>query len=245
MINYGVSVGADVQATNISLHISIDTTEVGMTFKLEYDGSVVPVFIPGLISRPSLLAALAAAAVGFSYGLNGIEVSDALHNFRLPPGRMNMIGGQHNTLIIDDTYNSSPEAVIESLLTVSEIPRDQYNKSWVILGDMRELGKESQSAHKQIGIVCAENKIDYLVTVGDEAQYISKSAKETGMDEECIHHFSDSMAAAEFLEKYITEKDVLLVKGSQAVRMEKIVKHLMKYPERAPELLVRQGSEWN
>lgn len=245
MISYGVSVGADVQATNISLHISIDTTEVGMTFKLEYDGSVVPVFIPGLISRPSLLAALAAAAIGFSYGLNGIEVSDALHNFRLPPGRMNMIGGQHNTLIIDDTYNSSPEAVIESLLTVSEIPRDQYNKSWVILGDMRELGKESQSAHKQIGIVCAENKIDYLVTVGDEAQYISKSAKETGMDEECIHHFSDSMAAAEFLEKYITEKDVLLVKGSQAVRMEKIVKHLMKYPERAPELLVRQGSEWN
>lgn len=64
-ISYGLTIGADVRATNVSLHISKDKAEVGMTFKLEYDGSVVPVFIPGLISRPSLLAGLAAAAVGF------------------------------------------------------------------------------------------------------------------------------------------------------------------------------------
>ncbi len=245
MMSYGVSVGAEVRATNVSLHVSVDRAEVGMTFKLEYDGSVVPVLIPGLISRPSLLAALAAAAVGFSYGFNGIEVSKSLHNFHMPPGRMNLIAGKQNTLIIDDTYNSSPEAVIESLLTVLELPRDQYNQSWVIFGDMRELGKESQSAHKQIGIFCAEKKVDHLVTVGNEAQIISKSAEETGMNSKYIHHFSDSIAAASFLENNIAENDVLLVKGSQAVRMEKIVKHLMKDPKKASELLVRQGIEWD
>lgn len=245
MISYGVSVGADVRATNISLHISADSTEVGMRFKLEYDGSVVPVFIPGLISRPSLLAALAAAAVGYSYDFNGIEVAGALHNFRLPPGRMNLIAGKQNTLIIDDTYNSSPEAATESLLTISELSRDQYNKSWAILGDMRELGKESKSAHMQIGLVCAEKKLDHLVTVGEEAQYISQSAQEAGMDAEYIHHFPDSITAAEFLEKYIAERDLILVKGSQAVRMEKIVKQIMKNPEQASELLVRQGIEWD
>lgn len=244
-ISYGLTIGADVRATNVSLHISIDKAEVGMTFKLEYDGSVVPVFIPGLISRPSLLAGLAAAAVGFSYGFNGIEVSDALNSFHIPPGRMNLIAGKQNTLIIDDSYNSSPEAATESILTVLELPPNQYNHSWVILGDMRELGKESQLAHKQIGILCAENKIDYLVTVGEEAAYISKSAREAGMKINQIHHFTNSLAAAEFLEANISNRDVLLIKGSQAVRMEKIVKKLMQNPDQASKLLVRQGTEWD
>jgi UDP-N-acetylmuramoyl-tripeptide--D-alanyl-D-alanine ligase len=244
-ISYGLTIGADVRATNVSLHISKDKAEVGMTFKLEYDGSVVPVFIPGLISRPSLLAGLAAAAVGFSYGFNGIEVSDALHSFQIPPGRMNLIAGIQNTLIIDDSYNSSPEAASESIMTVLDLPQDQYNHSWAILGDMRELGKESQSAHKQIGILCAEKKIDYLVTVGEEAGYISKSAREAGMKVKHIHHFTDSMAAAEFLVNNISDRDLILIKGSQAVRMEKIVKKLMQNPNQASELLVRQGIEWN
>lgn len=245
MISYGVSAGADVCATNLSLNISVATAEVGITFKLEYEGSVVPVFIPGLLSRPSLLAALAGAAVGFSYGLNGIEVSHALHNYKLPPGRMNMIAGKQNSLVIDDSYNSSPEAVLESLETISELPRDQYHNSWIILGDMRELGKESQSAHKHIGTVCAQKNFDFLVTVGAEAQSISQNAVEAGMKADHVHHFSDSLLAAEFVEKSIAAQDVILVKGSQAVRMEKIVKQLMKNPESASKLLVRQGSEWS
>jgi UDP-N-acetylmuramoyl-tripeptide--D-alanyl-D-alanine ligase len=244
MISYGISQGADVKATNVSLNISLEKNDIGMTFKLEYDGSVVPVFIPGLLSTPSLLAALAGAAVGFSYGINGIEVSQALQNFKLPAGRMNLVAGKNNVLIIDDSYNSSPEAVIESLETVLGLPKDQYNKSWIVLGDMRELGKDSQTAHKNIGIFCAEKNFDFLVTVGEEAKLISQNALEVKMSADRIHHFPDSESAAEFLKQHISEKDVVLIKGSQAVRMEKIVKQLMKNPERASELLVRQGSEW-
>lgn len=243
-LSYGIDEKADVRGTNIALSIDTDSSQVGMSFKLECVGSVVPVFIPGLFSTPSLLAALAGAAVGFSYEFNGIEVADALANFKLPPGRMNLISGFNEQIIIDDSYNSSPEACVESIKAVLEIPRDQYHKLWVVLGDMRELGQDSRNAHKNIGNFCAEKKIDYLITVGEEAKNISEAAKKSGMNEKNVWHFESSIDAAEFLKTKVQAKDLILVKGSQAVRMEKIVKHLMKFPEKAKELLVRQEPEW-
>jgi UDP-N-acetylmuramoyl-tripeptide--D-alanyl-D-alanine ligase len=243
-LSYGVDEKADVRGTNIALSINTESTQVGMSFKLECEGSVVPVFVPGLFGTPSLLAALAGAAVGFSYGFNGIEVADALARFKLPAGRMNLLPGFNNQIIIDDSYNSSPEACLESIKAVLEIPKDQYHQSWVVLGDMRELGKDSKAAHKNIGIFCAEKKIDYLVTVGGEAKNISEAAMKSGMNEKNVWQFGSSIEAAEFLKTKVQTKDLVLVKGSQAVRMEKIVKHLMKFPEQAKELLVRQEPEW-
>jgi UDP-N-acetylmuramoyl-tripeptide--D-alanyl-D-alanine ligase len=196
------------------------------------------------IRTSGILSALAAAAVAYSYDFNSIEISNALKNFRPPAGRMNLLAGISQTTIIDDTYNSSPEAVQESLETIFEIPKNEYNHSWIVLGDMKELGENSQKAHEEIGRLVSEKKFNFLVTVGNEAEDISKSALET-MNEKNVWHFQSSVEAADFLSNKISEKDILLVKGSQAARMEKIVKRLMKEPEKANDLLVRQGADWN
>jgi UDP-N-acetylmuramoyl-tripeptide--D-alanyl-D-alanine ligase len=243
-ISYGFSSGADVKVESGTINLLTGTDRAGVSFKIEYQGSSVPVFIPGLISRPGILSALAAAAVAYSYDFNSIEISNALKNFRPPAGRMNLLAGISQTTIIDDTYNSSPEAVQESLETIFEIPKNEYNHSWIVLGDMKELGENSQKAHEEIGRLVSEKKFNFLVTVGNEAEDISKSALET-MNEKNVWHFQSSVEAADFLSNKISEKDILLVKGSQAARMEKIVKRLMKEPEKANDLLVRQGADWN
>ncbi len=240
-LTYGFSRQADVCAENISLHVSDDP---GVSFKLVYDGSAVPVSIPGLISRPGILAALAAAAVGFSYGLNAIEIAQALQTFQTPAGRMRLLAGSYDGFLIDDSYNSSPEAVRESLDTVAEIDQTQYAESWIVLGDMRELGAESRRAHHEIGEYVASKGFDHLITVGAEASLIAEEARKKGMKTEQIIGFADAASAAEYLFEKVRQHDLVLVKGSQAVRLEKIVKRLMKEPKHAEKLLVRQGKEW-
>ncbi len=240
-LTYGFSRQADVCAENISLHVSDDP---GVSFKLVYDGSAVPVSIPGLISRPGILAALAAAAVGFSYGLNAIEIAQALQTFQTPAGRMRLLAGSYDGFLIDDSYNSSPEAVRESLDTVAEIDQTQYAESWIVLGDMRELGAESRRAHHEIGEYVAGKGFDHLITVGAEASLIAEEARKKGMKTEQIIGFADCNSAAEYLHEKVKQRDLVLIKGSQAVRLEKIVKRLMKEPKHAEKLLVRQGKEW-
>lgn len=240
-IGYGFSRQAEVAAENISIRFG---AEPGSSFKLVYDGSAVPVFIPGLVSRPGILAALAGAAVGFSYGLNAIEIAGALAQFSVPAGRMRVLSGINQSLIIDDTYNSSPEAAEESLRTLAEIPRDTYAASWAVLGDMRELGAESERAHRSIGARVAELGIDRLVTVGAEAALIAAAARQAGMPAERIMACPEATAAADYLASELAAHDVVLIKGSQAVRLEKVVESLLAEPARAGEWLVRQGAEW-
>ncbi len=244
-ISYGFSPLANVRADNVHITTSpgVDK-EIGSSFKLLYEGSSVPVFLPGVISRPGILSALAAAAVGFSYGLNAIEISTSLRDYVSPPGRMKLLAGKFDQLIIDDTYNSSPEAATESLETVALIPRNEYGHSWIVLGDMRELGAESVAAHSVLGREVADHGFDHLISVGEEAAHISLAAIKNGMPEKMVRHFENSEAALDYLDAEVAARDLVLVKGSQAVRMEKIVKRLMKEPERASELLVRQGKEW-
>ena len=86
--------------------------------------------------------------------------------------------------------------------------------------------------------------MNVLVTVGEASKFTAQAARESGMAEHRVVAFADSVTAGRFLQDAIKEGDVILVKGSQGVRMEKIVKELMAEPLRAPELLVRQSGEW-
>lgn len=242
-ISYGFAPEADVRAEHIQIVFGNDHETAGVTFKLVYNGSAVPVHIPGVIGKPTILAALAGAAVGFTYDMNALEIAHALKGFHIPAGRLRVLNGLYSSIIIDDTYNSSPEAVIESLRVINDIG-EQGNKRWAVLGDMRELGTESRLAHEAIGKLCAEQSLDTLITVGQEAEYISRSAIIHGMAETAVHHFSNALTAADYIKKNLSENDVILIKGSQAVRLEKIVKQLLQDQSKAGELLVRQGKEW-
>lgn len=237
-ITFGLNPGADLLAADIIL----DKEKYSLNFKLGYRGSFVPVSLENILGRPALYAVLAGAAVGLARGLNLVEISLRLKNYQSPSGRLKIIPGIKNTKIIDDTYNSSPLSVKAGLEVLSHL-RCAGHK-FAVLGDMLELGSHTESAHKEIGEEVARLGLDYLVAVGENSRHLAASAKEYGMNEDRIYTFDKSSEAGKFIQDKIGEGDLLLIKGSQGSRMEKIVKEIMAEPERAEELLVRQGKEW-
>ncbi len=218
---------------------------VGVNFKLSYNGSAVPVLLPKVIGHAAIYAALAGAAVGITYGLNLVEIVQSLREFKSPRGRMNLIKGIKNTLIIDDTYNSSPQSSISALDVVNKIPLAKGARRFAVLGDMLELGSMSEQGHRQVGRQIVKLKINKLIVVGERARDIARGAEQAGMLSDHIFHFSQAEEAGRFIQGRISEGDLILVKGSQGVRMEKIVKEIMAEPLRAKELLVRQDEQWD
>lgn len=214
----------------------------GLSFKIEYKGSIVPCFIPGALGKPQVYAALLAAAVGTIYEMNLVDVTEAMKKYQSPKGRLNVIAGMQQSLLIDDSYNSSPAAVREALKVFADI--ESTNQRIICLGNMEELGQQAKRAHTLIGKTIASMEVDHLVTVGDKAKWISEAAEANGLPHEAIHHFSDVQAAIETTRSLIQPHSVVLIKGSQAARMELLVKALMANPERAKDLLVRQYGNW-
>ncbi|OGL71996.1 hypothetical protein A3C17_01830 [Candidatus Uhrbacteria bacterium RIFCSPHIGHO2_02_FULL_53_13] len=109
---------------------------------------------------------------------------------------------------------------------------------------MLELGSYSDRAHEEVGEKVAATKMDALITVGERARAIARTARQGGLAAEAIVNFADATEAARYLQSHIKSGDVVLVKGSQMMRMERIIETLMAEPERASELLVRQEPRW-
>ncbi len=229
-IGFGFSEGAEVRAEQASLVINGEGI-VGQGFKLIYKGSTIPVILPSALGRPAIYAALAAAATAATYDINGLDIANALREVKQPAGRMQLISGKNNSLIIDDSYNSSPDSVFEGLKALQEVPTEKKKRVWIIIGAMKELGDATKQSHLDVAKTAAEIS-DFVVAVGDEAKGVSKL------------WFENSEQAADYLADKIEAGDLLYIKGSQAARMEKIVKRLMTNPEEADRLLVRQGKEW-
>ncbi len=248
IITFGLSAEADIQAIEISLDQESENDRVkikGLRFKINHQGSIVPVFLPNIISVTQIYAILAAVATAVTFELNLIEIIEALKEYKPLPGRLVPIEGINNSLIIDDTYNSSPQAVQSALETLAKIKiHPEGAKKWVILGDMLELGYLTQEAHIEVGKRVAQMDFDYLITVGPGGQEIANSAKRSRMGKDNIFSFKNSKQALEFLKEKIKKGDVLLIKGSQSMRLEQIVKGIMSKPRRAKKLLVRQSEEW-
>lgn len=247
VITFGFSENADVRVTEMNVSAGpsadpwVDAQINGLSFKLIYKGSAVPVFLPSVLGEYQVYSALAAAAVGFSFGLNGVAVSEALKNYKSPPGRMILLPGIKHTSIIDDTYNSSPMAAVAALKLLEKI--QVSDKKFAAFGDMMELGAYTEKGHQEVGEKAAE-VVDVLVTVGERAKYIAQGARANGMPEDRVFSFGNTLEAGKFIQQRIKSGDIILIKGSQAARMERVVKELMAEPLKAKELLVRQGLEW-
>lgn len=217
----------------------------GTNFKVTCNGSTVPVFLPHCFGKGHVYAALAAIAVGVAKGMNLVDVADALRQYRPALGRMNLIAGIKHTLIIDDTYNSpAARAVITALEVMKEIEIEADKRKIAVLGDMLELGEKSDSAHREVGLKVAELELDYLISVGNNSKLTAEAAIEAGLPKENVQWFEDSVNAGRFLQDLMQQGDLILVKGSQGMRMEKVVKEVMAEPERAKELIVRQTGGW-
>ncbi len=254
IISYGFNETAQVKAIEMLLAgLQNDFCEAasewdckiwGTNFKVSYNGSTVPVFLPHCFGKQHVYAALAGIAVGTAYKMNLVDIADALKNIKPPKGRMNLIPGIKYSMIIDDTYNSSPIAVKAALAAMQSIILPEGQRKIAVLGDMLELGERSASAHREIGFKIIENGIDYLIAVGKEARLIAEAAQEAGLSADKVEYFEDRDKAGIFLQNMIQKGDLILVKGSQGMRMEKIVLEVMAEPEKAGDLLVRQAGEW-
>lgn len=219
---------------------------IGMTFKLDHGGNSVPIMLPGIIGKSHIYPILAAVAVGLARGITLSQIIESIKNYEPPHGRMNIIDGRDDSIIIDDSYNSSPTALTVALSTLAEI--EGAKRKIAILGDMMELGSYSAPEHHKAGELVVKSldaiRSDILITVGQRAKGIKEGAMAAHMSKSSIISFDDSIEAAEKVKSMIKAGDVILVKGSQSPRMERVTKAIMADPSRATELLVRQEKEW-
>ena len=172
--------------------------------------------------------------------MNLVEMAEALSTYVAPAGRLKLIKGEKETWILDDTYNASPMATHAALDVLRDFPA---RRRIAVLGDMMELGQYTIQAHRAVADH-AKECADIVFTVGPRAKFIADELAAHLFNKENLQNFSDSEEAGHALEKFIQPGDLILVKGSQSMRMEKIVEEIMANPEEKEKLLVRQEPEW-
>lgn len=250
-LTFGIEEHADVKIINYKLQITKDEElgdiPEGISFKIEYEGSVVPIRLNRAFGMPQAYAASAAVAVGVFMGMNLVEISEALRDYEPPPGRLRLLKGIKNSFILDDTYNASPESMRSALDTLKELTG---RRKIAALGDMLEIGRYTEQAHRAIGDQAAKF-VDLLFTAGPRGKFIADEALTRGvepnaskLERQQVFSFDDSVSAGKALDPLIHEGDLILVKGSQGMRMEKVVEEIMASPEKAGEFLVRQDEFW-
>ena len=197
------------------------------------------------IGYAPVMACLAAIAVGSRFDIAPADAIKALNeSFGPEPGRLNPLAGVKGSLIIDDSYNAAPAAMMNGLSILQLFtPGEEYDRRIAVLGSMAELGAYTEDEHRMVGLKAAE-ACDLLIVVGEDMQAAVTAAKEAGMDGEHVEWFENSIEAGRYLDRVIQEGDIVYVKGSQSSRMERVVKDIMAEPLRAAELLVRQEEKW-
>lgn len=213
---------------------------VGMQATLVVDGIVHTLEVPGALGRPQLYAPAAAVAVARALGVSVKDALASLKRYSPPPGRARILAGINGSVLIDDSYNASPAAVVESLAALKLMP--EAKRRIAVLGDMLELGRYSSEEHERIGR-CVAASVDLLIAVGMRARAIASAARETGMNESSVMEYGNSKDAAEALIPLVREGDLVLIKGSQGVRTERVVERLLADPHDRDKL-VRQEKEW-
>jgi len=242
ILSYGLSPSASLSADNIRLLQEGNQVE-GLSFKLNSDGKSIPVRLPDIISQHHISAVLAAAAIGTALRMNLVDIAAALVDFRTLPGRMQLIAGDGGVRILDDTYNASRVSTEAALATLRELiaPRKV-----VILGDMLEIGPASDEVHRTLRDAVIASGATVFIGVGQHMRFLSDALIGTNFPEKSIHHFPDPIIAETNIRSLIRPGDLILVKGSQGLRMELIVNSLLS--ERSAEekqiLLCRQSEAW-
>lgn len=219
IFTYGFKDGAMIRAFEEQNNFCNDGKFCGLTFKLDFEGKIIPVKIKDAYGKPAVYACLTATVVGYVLGMNLVEIAKALEDYKSPKGRLNLIKAGEGVFIIDDTYNASPLSTSVALEFLRDLPAQ---RKIAVLGDMKELGKYSEKAHKEIGKEAAKS-VEYIFVVGEEAKFIALGALEGGFKKENIFEFSNSTEAGKKLKEIISRGDLILVKGSRGMKMEETI----------------------
>lgn len=162
--------------------------------------------------------ALAGVATGKEFNVSDEEIKDGILNFELSSNRMSLITTNGYT-IIDDSYNANFDSMSYAIKYLGSL----LGRSIAVLGTMKELGSYSEDLHKKIGNAIKNEKIDILVTVGDDASYINEGAIEAGFNKENSYHFKDNKTAIEFINTIKKQEDNILIKASNSMNFKEIV----------------------
>lgn len=220
VLTYGIEQPADFRAEAIE-----DRGALGSAFVLAGNGEKtrLELALPGRHVISNALAALAAASV---WKIGAAEAQSVFRTLRAPAMRGELLRFTNGAALINDSYNSSPAALHAMIAVLAATPN--YRRRILAAGEMRELGQTSPELHREAGGIAAKTgKIDWIVGVAGDAAQIVEGAVAAGLPRTQTKFFSSSEEAAKFLADFVVPGDLLLVKGSRGVKMERIVETLL------------------
>ena len=211
------------QKAKAGIKISHFTQTVnGSRFRMHYNGQKASCSWK-VVGKHQLLSAYAAATVGIIYGLTLKQIAKGLSSTKPPKHRLNIIK-KGDLTIIDDSYNASPKAARESLNTLVDLGKGK--KKIAVFSAMKDLGKISMVEHRSLGAKIAKSSVNYLVTIGNFAGEIGKSAKKNGFKGKIVNSLNTKEAQEE-IKKMTSGNCIILIKGSRHAHLERIVQGLL------------------
>jgi len=218
-ILFGLSTNCDVHAKDIRIE-----GFKGMSFELYYGGKKERITLP-FFYQTTLFNYLAAVALCYAFALPFEDILAKTRSLELYKMRGTVLHLEQDMTLIDDSYNSNPVALQYILKNVAQLPGQ---RKVAVLGDMLELGEQSEKYHRLAGEQVVKYGFDFLVTVGTLSRHMAEAALASGMSGECVHSFDNSDEAAERLWSLLAKGDLILIKGSRGIKMEKIASSLKK-----------------
>ena len=223
IFRYGLTPEADLWADEIE-----SAGMEGIRFRFQYKtergkAETLYVKVP-LLGRHSVHTALRAAAVGLVEGLTWQEIATGLQR-STGQLRLVLVGGINGSTLIDDTYNASPSSTLAALNLLEDLRNGNGRRRVAVLGDMRELGSYTDEGHRQVGIRAAATT-EVLVTVGVLGRIIGAEALAAGFPAKNVYQFDGADEAIRALRELIQPGDLVLIKGSRAVGMDRIVSEI-------------------
>ncbi len=228
-----------VAVSNIEMIYDQNGRVTGQNIKINFGSNSVPFVINGALGVQHAYPILASLVVAKDLGINVLDVLQSMTLYKVPSGRMNVLEGLDGITIIDDSYNASPIAVEFAIQTLADISADT---KIAVLGEMAELGRYTQSEHKKVAHILQLNKISHLITFGEKAEFIIEEANELKI-KNVFNAMSHKDAALKVLE-WAKGNTIVLIKGSQSSRMEKVSYELLADKNSAKEKLVRHDNVW-
>ncbi|MGH9406182.1 MAG: UDP-N-acetylmuramoyl-tripeptide--D-alanyl-D-alanine ligase [Terriglobia bacterium] len=226
VVTYGFSEGSDFRAV-AQRAVSVTGSAIrGAEFEVQSPTFSACFTIP-LAGRHNVENALAAIATGSLFEVAPSEIGTALASLRLPAQRMEVLKLPGEITVVNDSYNSNPRAIERMIETLASWPA---GRRIVVAGEMLELGRSSPSLHRRIGRECAHAGIDWLIAVKGDAKFFIEGAREAGLAAERTAFFVDAREAGRFCRALLRPGDVILVKGSRAVRLEDAIDELRREP---------------
>ena len=214
LVTFGATYGSDVRL------ISAHHGGPGLRVELELRGTRRTVELK-LIGTHNANNAAAAAAVGVALGIEVETILRGLANAVTPGRRMRPVPLPEGALLIDDCYNANPSSTKAALLTLTHLVRGK-GRAIAVLGDMLELGPGELDLHRDVGRFAAGAGLSLLVCFGKRARALGEGAQEAGLPAECIEYTEDPAEAVRLVRSRMRPEDVVLVKGSRGMRMERI-----------------------